>query len=303
MFNIHWCEIYIATTGGLATAVGYPLDTIKVRIQTQHMYSGIWHCIRSTYQREKVYGFYKGMALPVLSVSVCGSVCFGTYRNCLHFLSQLRHGSSDVKPSRFDVFIAGCSAGTAEAMVFAPIDLIKIRQQNQTHPHQSYQGPPSRDLLLKPKYRGPTHCLITVIKEEGILGLYRGITALWLRDIPCFGLYFLVYSVFTEWLTPQGQHKPDWSAMLLAGGCAGMTYWTLATPMDVMKSRMQMDGMGQQRYNGVLNCINESFRQEGARVFFKGLSLNCVRAFPVNGLTFVIYETVLAFLKKINAKD
>ncbi|GCC44972.1 hypothetical protein chiPu_0028800, partial [Chiloscyllium punctatum] len=53
MFNIHWCEIYIATTGGLATAVGYPLDTIKVRIQTQHMYSGIWHCIRSTYEREK----------------------------------------------------------------------------------------------------------------------------------------------------------------------------------------------------------------------------------------------------------
>ncbi|XP_048455628.1 solute carrier family 25 member 47-B isoform X5 [Rhincodon typus] len=228
--------------GGLATAVGYPLDTIKVRIQTQRMYSGVWHCIQSTYQREK-------------------------------------------------------------AMVFAPIDLIKIRQQNQTHPHHSYQGPSSRDLLLKPKYRGPTHCLITVIKEEGILGLYRGITALWLRDIPCFGLYFLVYSIFTEWLTPQEQHKPDWSAMLLAGGCAGMTYWTLATPMDVMKSRMQMDGMGQQRYSGVLNCISESFRQEGARVFFKGLSLNCVRAFPVNGLTFVIYETVLAFLKKINAKD
>ncbi|XP_078418510.1 solute carrier family 25 member 47-B isoform X3 [Cetorhinus maximus] len=194
--------------GGLATAVGYPLDTIKVRIQTQHMYSGVWHCIQSTYQREKVYGFYKGMALPVLSVSVCGSVCFGTYRNCLNFLSHLRQSSSEVKPARLDVFIAGCSAGTAEAVVFAPIDLIKIRQQNQTHPHQSYQGPLSRDLLSKPKYRGSIHCLITVIKEEGVLGLYRGITALWLRDIPCFGLYFLVYSIFTEWLTPQGQHKP-----------------------------------------------------------------------------------------------
>lgn len=93
-------------------------------------------------------------------------------------------------------------------MVFAPIDLIKIRQQNQTHPHQPYQGQSSHGLLTMPKYRGPIHCLITILKEEGTLGLYRGITALWLRDIPCFGLYFVAYSVFSEQLTPQGQHKP-----------------------------------------------------------------------------------------------
>lgn len=289
--------------GGLATVVGYPLDTIKVRIQTQHVYSGVWHCILSTYRREKVYGFYKGMALPVLSVAICSSVCFGTYRNSLHFLCQFRHGSSALKPSRLDVFVAGCAAGAVEAMVFAPIDLIKIRLQNQTHPHQPYQCQSSHGLLTMPKYRGPIHCLITILKEEGTLGLYRGITALWLRDIPCFGLYFVAYSVFSEQLTPQGQHKPDWLGKLVAGGCAGTTYWILATPMDVMKSRMQMDGMGQQKYNGVLNCITQSFRQEGMRVFFKGLSLNCVRAFPVNGMTFAIYETVLVFLKKANLKD
>lgn len=62
----------------------------------------------------QVYGFYKGMALPVLSVAICSSVCFGTYRNSLHFLCQFRHGSSALKPSRLDVFVAGCAAGAAE---------------------------------------------------------------------------------------------------------------------------------------------------------------------------------------------
>eukprot|EP00062_Callorhinchus_milii_P004369 gi/632942648/ref/XP_007886523.1/ PREDICTED: solute carrier family 25 member 47 isoform X2 [Callorhinchus milii] len=254
--------------GGLATAIGYPLDTIKVRIQTQQVYTGIWHCIKSTYQREKIHGFYKGMALPILSVSLCSSVCFGTYRNCLHYLCTLPHGSSEVKPSRFDVFVAGCSAGTAEAMVFAPIDLIKIRQQNQTHPHNTYYGPATVGLLSKAKYRGPIHCMMTVLNEEGICGLYRG-----------------------------------WSSKLLAGGWAGVTYWVLATPMDVMKSRMQMDGMGQRRYTGVLNCITKSFKREGIRVFFKGLTLNCLRAFPVNGVTFVTYETILELLKKTTLKE
>uniref|UniRef100_V9L3B1 Solute carrier family 25 member 47-like protein n=1 Tax=Callorhinchus milii TaxID=7868 RepID=V9L3B1_CALMI len=243
------------------------------------------------------------MALPILSVSLCSSVCFGTYRNCLHYLCTLPHGSSEVKPSRFDVFVAGCSAGTAEAMVFAPIDLIKIRQQNQTHPHNTYHGPATVGLLSKAKYRGPIHCMMTVLNEEGICGLYRGITALWLRDIPCFGLYFLSYSIFTEWLTPQGQDSRGWSSKLLAGGWAGVTYWVLATPMDVMKSRMQMDGMGQRRYTGVLNCITKSFKREGIRVFFKGLTLNCLRAFPVNGVTFVTYETILELLKKTTLKE
>uniref|UniRef100_A0A8C3PLW7 Solute carrier family 25 member 47 n=1 Tax=Calidris pygmaea TaxID=425635 RepID=A0A8C3PLW7_9CHAR len=102
-----------AIGGGLSTAVGYPLDTVKVRIQTERHYNGIWHCIQETYRTEKVWGFYKGMSASVLSVSVISSVSFGTYRNFLCTICKLRYGAADAKPSKLDISLAGGGAGAA----------------------------------------------------------------------------------------------------------------------------------------------------------------------------------------------
>uniref|UniRef100_A0A8C8S8K0 Uncharacterized protein n=1 Tax=Pelusios castaneus TaxID=367368 RepID=A0A8C8S8K0_9SAUR len=63
-----------------------------------------------------------------------------------------------------------------------------------------------------------------------------------------------------------------------------------ATPMDVIKSRMQVANLGQHKYRGLIHCIRTSVREEGIRVLFKGLGLNCIRAFPVNMMVFVTYE-------------
>lgn len=85
--------------------------------------------------------------------------------------------------------------------------------------------------------------------------------------------------------------------MLVAGGCAGVLAWAVATPMDVIKSRLQADGQGQRRYRGLLHCVVASVREEGLRVLFRGLAVNCCRAFPVNMAVFVTYEAVLRLTK------
>lgn len=81
--------------------------------------------------------------------------------------------------------------------------------------------------------------------------------------------------------------------MLVAGGLAGITSWVAATPLDVIKSRMQMAGLEQRAYRGVLDCMVSSARQEGPGVFFRGLIINSARAFPVNAVTFLSYEYIL----------
>jgi len=83
--------------------------------------------------------------------------------------------------------------------------------------------------------------------------------------------------------------------VLISGGFAGVVAWGLATPMDVIKSRMQTDESDQQKYKGLIHCARESVRKEGAKVLFKGLGLNCIRAFPANMVVFVTYEAVLRF--------
>jgi solute carrier family 25 (mitochondrial citrate transporter), member 1 len=70
---------------------------------------------------------------------------------------------------------AGLAAGVTEAvMVVTPMEVIKIRLQAQ---HHSMADP-----LDIPKYRNAAHALYTVLKEEGIGALYRGISLTALRQ-------------------------------------------------------------------------------------------------------------------------
>ncbi|XP_018409812.1 PREDICTED: solute carrier family 25 member 45 isoform X3 [Nanorana parkeri] len=217
-------------SGALGLVVGHPVDTVKVRIQTQSRYHGIVDCIVKTYQKEKVY-------------------------------------------------------------FTAPVDLIKVRLQNQTDTLQSHKTGSN----IQAKYRGPVYCAASIFREEGITGLYRGSTALVLRDVPTVGIYFLTYEVLSKWMTSNGEMPSSWT-MLFAGGCAGTVGWAAANPMDVIKSRLQMDGMYKVQYRGMYDCIQKSIKQEGLRVLLKGLTVNSLRAFPVNAVTFLSYEKLLQIL-------
>lgn len=85
----------------------------------------------------------------------------------------------------------------------SPADIVKVRLQCQVVPMQPLAaGSP------KPKYRGPVHCLLTIAREEGVLGLYKGAQALALRDGPSFATYFTIYNVICEQLSPPGQTRP-----------------------------------------------------------------------------------------------
>lgn len=71
-----------------------------------------------------------------------------------------------------------------------------------------------------PKYRGPLHCLATVTREEGLRGLYKGSSALLLRDSHSFATYFLSYSILCEWFAPTGQSQPGEDGVGLGIGAA-----------------------------------------------------------------------------------
>ncbi|XP_040831480.1 solute carrier family 25 member 47 [Ochotona curzoniae] len=293
--------------GGICgVAVGYPLDTVKVRIQTERKHTGIWHCIRDTYRQERVWGFYRGLSLPVCTVSLVSSVSFGTYRRCLAHICTLRHGRADAPPAKADIALSGFASGVVRVFLTSPTEVAKVRLQMQTQPQPQRRpsapwlsaAPPACPIPytgpgLEPKYHGPLHCLATVAREEGLRGLYKGSSALLLRDGHSFATYFLSYAILCEWLTATGHSQPDVLGVLVAGGCAGVLAWAVATPMDVIKSRLQADGQGQQRYRGLLHCMVTSVREEGLRVLFKGLTLNCCRAFPVNMVVFAAYEAAL----------
>ncbi|KAM5316537.1 solute carrier family 25 member 45 isoform 9-T11 [Glossophaga mutica] len=273
-------------SGALGLALGHPFDTVKVRLQTQTTYRGIVDCVVKTYRHESIPGFFKGMSFPLASVAVVNSVLFGVYSNALLVLTATSHQERRVQPPSYThVFVAGCTGGFLQAFCLAPFDLIKVRLQNQTEPRAQ---PGSRP----PRYRGPVHCAASIFQEEGPRGLFRGAWALMLRDTPTLGFYFVTYEWLCRRFTPDGRN-PSSTTVLVAGGFAGIASWVTATPLDVIKSRMQMDGVKQREYRGMLDCAVASARREGLGVFFRGLTINSARAFPVNAVTFLSYEYLL----------
>ncbi|KAL0967666.1 hypothetical protein UPYG_G00255220 [Umbra pygmaea] len=291
---MHFADFAAGSIAGtFGVAVGYPLDTIKVRIQTQKQFNGIWQCFVKTLSKEGVNGFFKGMSLPVTTVSMTSSVVFGTYRNCRQCFGQFR-GGSGTPNTKLEIFLSGLVGGIATVTVMSPGDIVKVRLQCQTESIRARKGAN----LPRPKYHGPVHCLMTIVREEGVLGLYKGALPLILRDGPSYATYFLTYSTLCEWFTPAGRKRPEWTGVMLAGGVAGVTGWTVGTPMDVIKARLQMDGAREsRRYQGLVHCITETLRVEGSGVFFKSLGINCLRAFPVNMVVFATYELLVGFIK------
>ncbi|XP_006793116.1 solute carrier family 25 member 47-A [Neolamprologus brichardi] len=277
--------------GACGVAVGYPLDTVKVRIQTQKQFTGVYQCVVETFSKEGVHGFFKGMSLPIATVSMTSSVVFGTYRNCLQCLSQAR-GACCGPNTKLEVFLSGMASGVAQVSVMSPGDIVKVRLQCQTESRRALTKTPT------PKYHGPVHCLLTIVKQEGLLGLYRGALPIMLRDGPSYATYFLTYATICEWFAGGNKKKLDWYVVMLAGGIAGMAGWTIGTPMDVIKARLQMDGAREtKKYKGFFHCIAETARVEGTGVFFRSLGINWLRAFPVNMVVFFTYEVLTGFFQ------
>lgn len=65
----------------------------------------------------------------------------------------------------------------------------------------------------EPRYRGPVHCAVSILREEGPQGLFRGSWALVLRDTPTLGMYFVTYEGLCRQYTPEGQNPSKWGGV------------------------------------------------------------------------------------------
>lgn len=63
--------------------------------------------------------------------------------------------------------------------------------------------------------------------------------------------------------------------------------------MDVIKSLMQADNPKKQKFTGMIDCMRKTIKERGIFYFSKGSAIIILRAFPINSLIFVTYETFI----------
>ncbi|KAL4641807.1 mitochondrial basic amino acids transporter-like [Arapaima gigas] len=273
--------------GAAGVLVGHPFDTVKVRLQVQNvdnpLYRGTFHCFQSIVRQESVLGLYKGLSSPMMGLTFINAIVFGIQGNTLRLLGR------DTPTNQF---LAGAAAGLVQCVVCCPMELVKTRMQMQGAGQRKV--PTCTRKVQTNLYKNALNCLMCIYQQEGLRGINRGMLCTVVRETPGYGVYFLTYDVLTQWMGCGPDAPYLVIKLLLAGGLAGSACWIATYPADVIKSRLQADGVGGvNRYSSVADCIRQCWQREGWQGFTRGLTSTLLRAFPVNAATF---STVTLFL-------
>ena len=140
-------------------------------------------------------------------------------------------------------------------------------------------------------------CVKSIYETNGLKGCYRGLSVHVLREFPSSAVYFAVYELGRRKLNPRGMQDPtrEKLACFMSGGLSGVISWTMIMPIDVVKSTFQASPS----HKSVLACTREIYKRRGVKAFFTGTATAALRAFPVNAVTFFVYEEFLIFMSKI----
>jgi solute carrier family 25 aspartate/glutamate transporter 12/13 len=302
-FKTAQSSFYNFACGSVAGAIGatfvYPIDLVKTRMQNQRsgksvvasgetaLYRNSWDCFRKVIRNEGAIGLYRG--LPPQLVGVAPEKAIKLTVNDL--IRGILKDNKSGKISLFGEVVAGASAGASQVVFTNPLEIVKIRLQ--------VQGEAAK---LNPGYARVT--ALTIVKDLGIRGLYKGAAACLLRDIPFSAIYFTVYSHIKTDFFHEGRRLADGSAkrlspleLLSAGALAGMPASYLGTPADVIKTRLQVvPRPGQVAYTGIFDACAKIYSHEGFTAFFKGGPARVLRSSPQFGVTLVSYELIQRML-------
>ena len=167
-------------------------------------------------------------------------------------------------------------------LITAPFERVKIILQIQG---QKQLGPGE-----KPKYSGGVDVVRQLYREGGIHSVYRGSVMTLARDGPGSAAYFATYEITKRYLTPKDENgkpgKLSLTAVMAAGGAAGVAMWIPVFPIDTVKSRLQ-SGEGSSSITGT---IRQLYGRGGFKAFFPGIGPAMARAVPANAATFLGVE-------------
>jgi len=167
-------------------------------------------------------------------------------------------------------------------LITAPFERVKIILQIQG---QKQLGPGE-----KPKYSGGLDVVRQLMKEGGIRSVYRGSVMTLARDGPGSAAYFATYEILKRSLTPKDETgkpgKLSLTAVMAAGGAAGVAMWIPVFPVDTVKSRLQ----SAEGNLSIMGTVRQLYGKGGLRAFFPGMGPAMARAVPANAATFLGVE-------------
>ncbi|CAL1711788.1 unnamed protein product [Somion occarium] len=244
-------------------------------------------------KRETPLALYKGLGAVLSGIVPKMAVRFASFETYKGWLADKETGKTAVG----NIFLAGLGAGTTEAVaVVTPMEVVKIRLQAQMHS--------LADPLETPRYRNAGHAVYTIVREEGVGALYRGVSLTALRQATNQGANFTAYQELKKlahkW-QPELEDLPSYQHMFIGLISGAMGPFSNA-PIDTIKTRLQKATYepGTSAFQRIASIAREMWRQEGVKSFYKGITPRVLRVAPGQAIVFAVYERVRRLIE--NAK-
>ncbi|KAJ7974291.1 Solute carrier family 25 member 44 [Quillaja saponaria] len=277
--EINWDKLdktkfYVVGAGiftGITVAL-YPISVVKTRLQVASkdtVERNAYSVLRGLLRTDGFPGLYRGF----------GTVITGAIPARIIFLTALENTKvaafSMLEPFRLSETtqaaiangIAGMTSSLFAQSVFVPIDVV-----SQKLMVQGYSG--------HVRYSGGLEVARMVLKSDGIWGLYRG-----------FGLSIMTYSPSSAvWWASYGSSQrfiwrslgygikheeavPSLRKIILAqaggGIIAGATASCISTPLDTIKTRLQV--LGDEKKSSVRQVVKGLIAEDGWKGLYRGL--------------------------------
>eukprot|EP00605_Chrysophyceae_sp_TOSAG23-4_P002742 GSChrysophyteH1.ASY1.ANO1.3021.1 assembled CDS len=253
--------------GVVGTLIGYPLDSIKTRMQASHGSTNMFSMARHVWIEEGATGFYRGVASPLAALTILNTLNFSSYANFRRL-----YGVSDenIALGKFEwkVPLAAATVGPLASIISTPFELVKTQMviNNRNGPVGPGTPRPSSILFLS--------------------------------------TYFMVYehtkSRLSQTLSSTfGMNEQG--SIPIAGGIAGALGWFVSFPLDCIKSNIQgvpfENGRAAAARPGARQVASRLFRERGVAGLYHGVIPSIMRAFLVSASRFSVYEGALDFLR------
>ncbi|XP_019887658.1 mitochondrial ornithine transporter 1 isoform X2 [Ooceraea biroi] len=255
------------------------------------MYKGMVNCFLRTLRADGIArGLYAGTIPAVVANVAENSVLFAAYGGCQKGIAHL-YGVQSVKDlSFFGNACAGFLAAFFSSLTLCPTELIKCKLQamREVEQTQTAAGKSTRPRV------GPWHLTRQILREQGVRGLFTGLSSTIAREMPGYFFFFGGYEATRELLAAKGQSRDDigWQKTMVAGAVGGAMLWVVIFPADVVKSRIQVQNLKMP----ALTVFKDIARQEGISALYNGLTPTLIRTIPATATLFLTVEYTKKFM-------
>jgi hypothetical protein len=285
-----------AVAGIVSRTVVSPLEVVATAQMVRGGNKGLLGELSSLFQAEGIKGFFKGNGANCLKVAPTRGVQFFAFEKFKLSLVDWKRKSmglpddAEIVLSPIERLVAGGFAGMVASSMVYPIEVVKTMLT-------MYPG----------KYNGIAGAFRGVLAEVGPKGLYAGLTPTLIAMFPYVGVEFMIYETSKIALEAiLKERSEDGLAVSLPiiislglGALAGAFAQTSAHPLDVVRKRLQVQGINGNPvlYKGTLDCALGVTKKEGYGALYKGLGPACVATIPGTGIAYITYEIMKRVLK------